>query len=298
MCKNNLARKITSTWDYIPLRLETKQMLTKILTSPEHSETLADPFALGWRLVPYTLADGQLYHERIPLTLNDILHPQVGDFRVHSTNHELFCDYFSHAFKGKFHDDPHVVVLHDVRVAWAIPEMDAHGPDISVIFNVKERKNWSTFDEIEEGTRPSLIVEVTSPATRKVDLETKLLDYALVGVEYYLIIDMKRKSKKEHYVLLGYVLQGRRYEKMEPDERGWLWLPPVGLWVGIENNRPYCYDEQGKRVADYIEIKVQLEQEVEARQKEAAARQQAEDQLREMAAELKRLRDALASGEK
>ncbi len=281
-------------------------MLTKTLTPPPRTDVLPeDPFALGWRIIPHPLANGQIYHERIPLTLNDILHPQEEDYRVHSTNHQFFCLYFADAFGGKLHHDPQAVVLHDVRVAWATPEMDAHGPDISVIFNVKQRKNWSTFDEVEEGTKPSLIVEVTSPATRKVDLEDKLDDYALVGVDYYLIVDMKRKKRKDQYVLLGYVLQGGRYEAIEPDERGWLWLPPVGLWVGIENNKPYCYDEQGQRVADYTEIKVQLEEEVEARQQaearaeiEAEARQQAEVQLREMAAELARLRTELASGKK
>lgn len=259
-------------------------MLTRTLTLPKRQEAQSDPFALGWRTVSRTSPDGQTYFERIPLTLNDILHPQVGDYRVHNSAHESYCLYFFDAFGGKLYHNPQAVVLHNVRVAWATPEMDPHAPDISVIFQVQQVKNWSTFDEVEEGTKPSLIVEVTSPTTRDVDLKDKLREYALVGVEYYLIVDTKQGKKEQgKRELLGYVLKAGRYEKIAADERGWLWLPPVGLWVGIENNNPYCYDEQGNRVADYAEITAKvadlaerLEEEVEARQKESEAREKAE----------------------
>ncbi len=286
-------------------------MLSKTRPVPKVGKTSSDPFDLGWRTVSRPAPDGQIYYERIPLTLYDILHPQIGDFRVHSSDHEDDCLYLTNAFRSRLHNDPQAIVLPDVRVAWATPEMEAHGPDISVIFGVKDIKNWATFDEVEEGTKPCLVVEVTSPSTRNVDLTEKVHEYALVGVDYYLIVDTKWEKGQSKRVLLGYVLNAGRYEALEADERGWLWLPPVGLWVGLENNRPYCYDETGQRVADYTEVTLELtetknrlknetqarQDEAQARQEaeakavaEALARQEAEDQLREMAAELERLR--------
>ncbi len=51
------------------------------------------------------------------------------------------------------------------------------GPDIVVIFDVHERRNWSTFDVVEEGTRPALIIGVASPKTRGIDLLDKVQLY-------------------------------------------------------------------------------------------------------------------------
>ena len=58
--------------------------------------------------------------------------------------------------------------------------MRHHSPDLSVIFGVKERKDWITFDVKTEGVRPRLIIEVTSPATRSNDLVKKVQQYAKV----------------------------------------------------------------------------------------------------------------------
>lgn len=57
--------------------------------------------------------------------------------------------------------DPTAVVLNHGRIAWDVPGLGAHGPDIAVILGVRERKNWSTFDVAAEGVRPALIIEIT-----------------------------------------------------------------------------------------------------------------------------------------
>lgn len=43
-----------------------------------------------------------------------------------------------------------------------------------VIRGVRAHQNWSTFDVAAEGVRPALIVEITSPETRMLDLALKL----------------------------------------------------------------------------------------------------------------------------
>ena len=43
-----------------------------------------DPFRYGWRFVPRPTPDDPHHLEQVPLTLEDVLHPEVGDVIVHS----------------------------------------------------------------------------------------------------------------------------------------------------------------------------------------------------------------------
>jgi len=52
-----------------------------------------DPYPYGWRYIRFQNPDGEERWEQVPLTLEDIPHPQVGDFRMHSEEHERFCTY-------------------------------------------------------------------------------------------------------------------------------------------------------------------------------------------------------------
>src|SRR5438046_1776465 len=87
-----------------------------------------DAFEYGWREIRHTLPNGETRRERIPLTLQDILHPQVGDFRLHTEEHERLCIYLYNILTMQLANDPLAVVLHDTRVAWADPEIEPHGP--------------------------------------------------------------------------------------------------------------------------------------------------------------------------
>jgi len=291
---------------------------TPLIDRPRIEPPAEDPYRYGWRDVPRTLPNGEKIFERVPLTLNDILHPQVGDFRVHTQDHERFCSYLYNVFTARVSDDPGALVLHDVRVAWAKRDLGAHGPDIAVIFGVREKRDRSTFDEKKEGTKPSLIVEVTSPETRSVDLVDKVDHYERAGVRTYVIIDNYRRTGPITRRLLGYRLTPAGYIPLEPDERGWLWLEAVRLWLGLHNNEPVCYDETGRPIEDYSQLKVaqteaesravaeaQARAEAESRATEAESRATAEAQarfeaesrateaearLRQLEAELRRLK--------
>ena len=285
----------------------------KIATTPTNGEILkkADPYPYGWRPVQRTLPDGTVKRERVPLTLYDILHPQVGDYRMHSDQHERFCTYLHYILTARFATDPHVVVLHDVRVAWDSPDLEAHGPDIAVIFNVIQRQNWSTFDEAEEGTKPSLIIEITSPGTCSTDLEDKVKEYAMAGVPWYVIVDTFQQKGVTQRRLLGYQLTPQGYVSFPPNERGWLWLEPVSVWLGLQGESIACYDKEGNLIEDYASVtkaraeeaqaraeaesraaeEAQARAEAEARvAEEAQARALAEERARQLEVELRRLR--------
>ena len=97
---------------------------------------------------------------------------------MQSAHHEKICTYLRALFRERFANDPTTIVLGDVLVDWATDEMRDHGPDVAIIFNIQQAQDWSTFREAEEGTKPILIIEVTSPSAYSADLETKVVHYA------------------------------------------------------------------------------------------------------------------------
>src|SRR5262249_39632992 len=152
-----------------------------------------------------------------------------------------------------------------VRVAWDVPDLKPHGPDIAVIFGVSQRRVWGTFSVAEEGARPALIIEVTSPETRRTDLYDKLIEDDQAGVAPYIIIDIHQRQGVPTIRLLGYRATPSGYVGFSLDERGRLWLDPVGVWLGIEAGRVMCYDADGIPIDDYSGVAAALAIETQAR---------------------------------
>jgi Uma2 family endonuclease len=263
----------------------------------ETATTATNPFRYGWRFVQRELPDGNVEIEQIPLTLEDLLHPEEGDQVTHSTAHQRRVRYLCNVFAARLAHDPTAVVLDDVRVKWDVPELKPHGPDIMVIFGVREQKNWSTFDVAAEGTRPALIIEVTEPETKGNDHLIKEEEYDLAGVPLYIIVDSVQRQGQSFLRLLGYQRVGMAYTVLAPDERGWFWIEPLGLWMGLQENEVYLFDQDGTPMGDYAEVVATLNAEREALATERQARADAEARaadaearLRELEVELRRMR--------
>jgi len=294
---------------------------TITMPSPATTMVNADPFVYGWRQVQKIGLEGETIYERVPLTLEDLLHPQEDDYRMHNFEHEQLCSYLLGVFQAQLAADPTAVVMADVRVAWDKPNLLPHTPDISVVFGVKQAQNWSTFYEAEEGIRPTLIVEVVSPSTRSLDLVDKLSEYEEAEVPFYVIIDSFKKRGKTQRRLIGYELTPHGYRPMPliDDER--LWLPPVRVGLALNDELGLeCYDEHGTFMPNYaglnqakikaenkakVEAKARVQAqalakaeskaraEAESRATEAETRVlEAESHLRDLEAELRRLKEA------
>lgn len=273
--------------------------------APPDQAPADDPYRYGWRYIRRDLPNGDYELDRVPLSLADVLHPQEEDFIVHTFEHEACCTYLQNVLQSRLAHDPTAVVLRDVRVSWDLPELKPHGPDIAVIFGVRERRNWSTFDVAREGVRPALVIEVTSPETRRNDLYDKLIEYDQAGVAFYIIVDAHERRGTPSWRLLGYQSTPDGYVGLPPNEHGWLWMEPVRLWIGLHNHHIECYNEAGNPIGDYVQVKAALtemeartaaeahaREVAEARAAEAEARASAaETRLRELEQELRRLRD-------
>ncbi len=52
-----------------------------------------EPFYYGWRNVRRRYPNGREVLEQVPLTLDDVLHPQDGDFVIQNDDHQQMCVY-------------------------------------------------------------------------------------------------------------------------------------------------------------------------------------------------------------
>jgi len=193
------------------------------------------------------------------------------------------------------------------------------GPDLLVVVGVdgtKRRKHWVVWDE--DDRFPDLIVEITSPSTKRKDTDDNLKLFAQVfRTREYFWYD------EEAGEWMGYRLEGESYVPIEVNERGWRWSEVLGAWLGV-SELPYrgwryrwlrLYDVGGRLVPTGEELAAAERERAEAerqraeqaerriererrraeqeRQRAEAERQraeQAERRLAELEAELKRLR--------
>ncbi len=109
--------------------------MTQPITSPPPTD---DSFRYGWRFVRQPTPDDPNYLEQVPLTLEDVLHPEVGDFIVHSDRHTTDRMYLITVLRARLEPSGQAIVLSNLRVAWDIPDLRPHGPDVMVIPSLRE----------------------------------------------------------------------------------------------------------------------------------------------------------------
>jgi hypothetical protein len=88
-----------------------------------------DPFRYGWRYVAHERADGSVTYEQVPLTLEDVLHPQEGDHIMQNEEHIDWCFYLYAALRHLLRRDPLAVVFQDMLFLWDVPGLQGHSPD-------------------------------------------------------------------------------------------------------------------------------------------------------------------------
>jgi Uma2 family endonuclease len=242
-----------------------------------------DPYRYGWREVQHGSSNGKERWERIPLTLEDILHPEEEDFRVHTDAHNNDCAYLKYAISPRL--PPDGLVLSDCRVDWGVKGLRPHGPDIAAFRGVRRRIDWATFHVGKEKARPLFIIEVTSVHTRVTDVETKVDHYYRAGVPHYFIVDAIYEDEQTRVLeLIGYRRGKSAYVRMKPDANGRLSIRAVGLLLAVESGRARLYDAAtGERIPDYQDAMREMET--------AKVRQRlAENRIRELEAEIRKLR--------
>jgi Uma2 family endonuclease len=263
-----------------------------------------DPFFYGARWTTVRLPDGTIV-DRIPLTLDDLLDPQLDDEIPQSTQHfRLTLDLFD-LLERYFASREDVKVVSDMKMLWGIPGLPGPSPDVAVIPEVwSDDEDWESFDVQRKGTRPCLIIEVVSSLdmeTRRLDYEKKVLVYEQAGIPEYLIYDPPSSYTQGRLLLTGYQLGADgHYGRIEPDTCGLLHSETIGLLFGVaeDGRKPLVIKEvPGKRLLTGKEAAKKARERAQAAEERARAaegRAQSESEARKVTeAELARLRAEL-----
>jgi hypothetical protein len=222
----------------------------KSLAHRRHDE---DETFYGWRYMRRVRPDGTEVVDEVPLTHEDLLYPEEGDFVVYEPAHTRDFIYCHSTIEAYYASQPDVVVLGDCQVDWGVPGVRPLGPDILVLFEVRQWLRRGTYHLAEEGGRPVLVIEIVSPSTRTHDLGAKRRLYYRLGVQKYVLVDRWTRSDAP-VRLLGYERGPRGWRRLRPDAQGRLDLAPVGMKLGLERERPWLYDAvTGVRAPDRTE---------------------------------------------
>ena len=221
---------------------------------------------------------------RTPLSEEDVLHPREADHINQNEGHTDDRVYLMRIFQEQFARKAGALVLCNHAIKWDVAGMKNHGPDIAVILGLPPRPpRRPSFRVAREGARPELIVEITSPATYRIDLDIKPGQYWLCGVPYYVIVAEIPQRRRRQLQIIGYRHGERGYRRMRLNAKGWLWLETVQLWLGQEKGRVACFDKNGRRIRTYVEIEIE-------RQREEERLRQAQAEIARLQSELRRLR--------
>jgi len=254
--------------------------------SPIFSKPKKESFPYGWRDVIKKTPSGELIYDQIPLTAEDFLNPQLGDRMVQNSQHlDSFIDLYN-LFKTRYEKDSTTRVFADLKMIWGIPGLKEPAPDVAIVKNIKNKEEKrSSFNVVNEGTRPCLVIEIISPDYPGDDTD-KVKIYEQAGIEEYIIIHPHSEKARPFYEICGYRLKGGQYQRIKPDKSGRLFSQSTEVLFGVYNKG------RGLRVKDTktgkwlltaqeseqkrLKAEKQLKAETFARQKEALARQEAE----------------------
>ncbi len=238
-----------------------------------------DPFFYGWRWVG---------DEQVPLTEDDLLDPQEGDYVSEHTLHQSMvrklCEILEELFLARRRLD--VLVGGNLKMLWRDPRVKRVAPDVVVIPGVDDpRKGRKSFDEKKEEAHPVFVLEVTSEATVRTDERKKPRVYRRAEVAEYFLLDT---------LVTPWTLTGRRlypatgrYRKIRPDSAGRILAESLEV--------VFVIGADGQSV-DFVDART--DEKLRDLHAEAEARRAAEERLRAAEKENRRLRALLAEGKK
>lgn len=266
----------------------------------------------GSRWVEVETADGGTSFQEVPLTWEDLFDPQEDDHVSHGDEHiDVTSDtrgILKALFRARGRDD--VKVCEDMKMFWADAKVAKIAPDVAVAFGVEDpERRRDSFNELEEGTRPSFVLEVTSRKTAHFDRGDKPGVYRKAKVKECLVVD----RLKSPWTIQGYRLDKseRRQLKIRPDKEGRYLAETLQVYFSIgEDGKGLvltdavtgevllapleALDAAEQRVAEEAEAREAAErqaaEEAEGRRQEAEARAAAEARIQELQAEIERLK--------
>ncbi len=256
---------------------------------------------------PVLQPDGDVVVEKLPLTLDVLLHPKVDDQVTQSRPHHKKLNPLADTLERFLERQADVGVFSDLVILWEqMGERDV-APDVYVVKGVRDRNAIDgSFDPVAEATGPCLVIEVVSTSSRAMtrkDEDKNPELFARMGVEDLVLLYPplpvppaagEREETQQPLRLdvrrLGF---SGRYRANLPNSEGWILLRSVGLRIKVAEDGLRLLIEDiktGERLLTSVEEEearraAEKRAAAEARraEKEAEARRQAEERAEQQA---------------
>ena len=199
----------------------------------------------------------------------DIEYPSSdGKPMAENTRQFLWITIIKCGLEAFFRNDPEVFIAGDLL--WypveGEPQISA-APDTLIVFGRPKGHRTSYRQWEEDHLPPQVVFEVVSPGNRPPELVEKHQFYETHGVEeYYLYYP-------EEVRLEGWLRQGSVFRKIQRIHEGWT-SPRLQLRFEIEDELVLTTPD-GKRLIDYVELAIQLEESEEQVATERLAKESA-----------------------
>ena len=150
----------------------------------------------------------------------------------------------------------------------------------------------------EDGIPPILTLEIVSQ-TYNYEYEQKKIDYAELGILYYVIYAPTRLRRKRQRLEIYRLVNGEYV--LQKGEK--IWMPEIGLAIGRERGTHkgitrewlYWYDENGNRCLTFEELAVERQQKIEQSQQQLEqSQQQLEQSQQQLEQSQQQLQELLA----
>jgi Uma2 family endonuclease len=231
-------------------------MTTEIVTTPTPVVAVpvsgdGNPYPFGWRYVRHEDADGKEQWDRVALTLDDVLHPQLGDVMPEREFHAREKAHLAGACQSRLDRLRQGHVMADHLIDWGVAGLGNHSPDVSVFEDLlrPHDPNEGIFRVAVCGGHCILGVEIVSPDTRRNDVDIKPEHYHRVGVGQYILVDQRRFGGPRELISRRWTPAG--WEIMTPDAQGRYPLANLGLLLGLGDDRLIIVDaETGDEIGD------------------------------------------------
>ncbi len=152
-------------------------------------------------------------------------------------------------------------------------------PDVMVVFGI-EKKMRRTYKIWEEGKPPDFVMEVTSRSTYKNDLRKKKSRYAHIGVQEYFLYDPERSYLSDS--LIGFRLnEDGKYDEIPSSQDNRIPSAVLGIEFSIQDDDVGLYNPTS---GEWLQTPAEMAQQ------EVQARQQAEEEVVRLRAEIDRLK--------
>src|SRR5438270_2866469 len=123
-------------------------------SAPRVTRPRVDPFRYGWRYVERRGPDGEIEVDQVPLTLEDVLHPQEDDVIPENSLHGQERAYLRDVIGERLTHRKKSRVFTDCLINWGVPGLRNHSPDVAVFDQIAEpHGEWGTFPAGRLGAR-------------------------------------------------------------------------------------------------------------------------------------------------